>query len=682
MRSIFTFSVAVFLSFFGIQSAVSQPQSKVDLVKSVQAGFSRIANARIQAKRVFIKSGKVSETYDITIGDDLNNCRCLVEKFSSNKRTGKVKTEWIRGGGQWISNTELELQDSIFYTGDPEAGDGFLLKRNAQPSFVFGYLQNQDVQYDLTDPEFFKHAINTNRKNSRSLTVEDRKGSVLRFDFDTSKKPPRLTRISLKFDGKAVRPSGKFHEDSGKPIMEQYDSFSEIEWREIAFDKLGRFKKFSVFYRDSPLDDFTPAVRYEIERIEPSEVTSFFPFKFHGTKAPVSKDVFVISDPKARYKFEDGKIQKVVDEQADKIIKELREDADHADLELATNTQNGSVDSNNPKNEQYVLLEPYLRVSSSRHCGVYAAAAVAEKLGKKIDLAESICDEYISRRSGSSAQDLVRFFESNGLHAYIISGAGPGLLKKIHQSGAMAILHQSASYKAEGSEHWIAFFGLDHENATILDLPRRPETISIAELQSGWNGNAVVVSQKPVSLLNRVFQRMEPVPFLIVGVFVFVVAVLVRSVSRIRNSTGLQAACLVTATMIACVIWQTSTNNSLIRNQFARNVVASKVVTSNEVAIINEIGELASDTILVDARPPSMYARKSIPNAINIPIDFSLSELKDGLGQLEGKSRIIVYCNSDRCKWAENLCYRLQLFGIENCQVYEPGMAGYFAPQL
>ncbi|MFT5303082.1 MAG: rhodanese-related sulfurtransferase, partial [Mariniblastus sp.] len=541
------------------------------------------------------------------------------------------------------------------------------------------YVQNQDRQFDLRKPGFFDVAKLVRRTNSQSLIVQDSEGSTLRFDFQSANQGPVLTGISLKFDGKALRPSGAFEDDSGKAVLEQFDAFSEVEWRQIKFDKLGRIKQFEVFYRENPMLEFKPAVKYLVESIEPVKVDSFFPFKFFHTKAPMENDVFVISDPKGRYKFDAGKVQKVVDEQADKIIKELREVAAQSNPQLETGPLSTTSQAEDQTDGSFVILEPYLRISSSRHCGVYAAAAVAENLGHKIDLPNSIREKYISRRSGSSAQDLVRFFESNGLHAHIVSGAGPSLLKKIHREGAMAVLHQSASYKAEGSEHWVAFLGFDQKNqAQVLDLPRRLEKISVAELQSGWNGNAVVVSSQPTSLISRVFQRMEPVPFLVSGLFACFTAVLVGSFKKIRQSVAMQACCLVGTTMVVCVIWQIATSGSLSKNEFARNVVASKVVASADVMKIYELGELTPGAILVDARPPSMYTRKSIPQAINIPIDFSLSELKEGLEQLKGKSRVIVFCNSDQCKWAESLCYRLHTLGINNCQVYEPGMAGFF----
>ncbi|MFT7632090.1 MAG: hypothetical protein ACI87E_003139, partial [Mariniblastus sp.] len=194
------------------QTEKKDKKEKDELVRVLCDKFSGFTKSRIQAKRILLSNGKVSETYDITIGDNLQNCRCTVKKTSNNKLTGNTKTEWILGGGQWISNTELELRDSIYYTGEPNAGDGFLLQRNVQPTFVFGYVQNQDRQFDLRKPGFFDVAKLVRRTNSQSLIVQDSEGSTLRFDFQSANQGPVLTGISLKFDGKALRPSGGFED--------------------------------------------------------------------------------------------------------------------------------------------------------------------------------------------------------------------------------------------------------------------------------------------------------------------------------------------------------------------------------------------------------------------------------------------------------------------------------------
>ncbi len=80
--------------------------------------------------------------------------------------------------------------------------------------------------------------------------------------------------------------------------------------------------------------------------------------------------------------------------------------------------------------------------------------------------------------------------------------------------------------------------------------------------------------------------------------------------------------------------------------------------------------------LLLDARPPKVYAAAHIPGALNLPVDF----LEDSVQVLQRLPRdiwLVCYCDGPPCDLGERLAFELQGWGFQRVAVYEGGMSDW-----
>ena len=76
---------------------------------------------------------------------------------------------------------------------------------------------------------------------------------------------------------------------------------------------------------------------------------------------------------------------------------------------------------------------------------------------------------------------------------------------------------------------------------------------------------------------------------------------------------------------------------------------------------------------VIDARLPSAFGLGHLPNAINWPVDASTIESRAAFEQLSTRKPVIVYCESDRCSWADAIAIRLSSRGAKNVFIFRGG---------
>jgi len=134
-----------------------------------------------------------------------------------------------------------------------------------------------------------------------------------------------------------------------------------------------------------------------------------------------------------------------------------------------------------------VVFRDYVRsMASGNHCGVYAAAAALRAVGRDVDLDQLIRGEYISHREGSSAEDLIRLIEDQGMNARAIRRLNGSTL---YYSKNPIIIHLDGSRRVEGTHHWVTFLGTSDHQPIIFDPPNPPQTIGFADVyvyRGGW----------------------------------------------------------------------------------------------------------------------------------------------------------------------------------------------------
>lgn len=82
---------------------------------------------------------------------------------------------------------------------------------------------------------------------------------------------------------------------------------------------------------------------------------------------------------------------------------------------------------------------------------------------------------------------------------------------------------------------------------------------------------------------------------------------------------------------------------------------------------------IGNDTIFIDARFREDYDAGHIEHAISLPVDCSEQLYAETISKLPEDKRIVLYCQSAGCKFAEIVAIRLRDDGVGNLAVFRGG---------
>lgn len=382
--------------------------------------------------------------------------------------------------------------------------------------------------------------------------------------------------------------------------------------------------------------------------------------------------VRIEEDEWSKYEFSKGKIVKILDEQAILRVKEIYLNKyPTRKITIAKTFQLDAFGS-----EVTCELANYLRGRASLpHCGEYSLCAAAANEGIWIPQDRLFASPEIVASKGASAEDLIKLAGDNGVEASMVERLSIGGLKSL---GCSAVLHFKNSNEIEGIDHWVAFLGFDEEgNALIFDAPRKVEKVRPATLLTYWDGTAVLVGEQPVGVPSKLLSKFVPA-MLWVAFALASVATMSRLVPK--RTTASQLFSLSLAAVAIATSWAIVSPLSFYNNK--ESVKFCHVKSPRRANIISvDLESILSDPLLasgrvafVDCRHPDAYEKTHIENAINFPIDASLGESQNAVDQLKGNDKIICYCQSRSCKWAEIVAQRLLEFGFEDVAVLYGGI--------
>jgi rhodanese-related sulfurtransferase len=307
--------------------------------------------------------------------------------------------------------------------------------------------------------------------------------------------------------------------------------------------------------------------------------------------------------------------------------------------------------------------------SSGPYCGLYCLHAAAAANGVSGDFGTILVPEFVTGAYGSTADDLVRAARTYGLNGRVI---GDATQNRLRASRSPMILHTRVPGMAEYT-HWILFLGFTDEGTIrIFDPPNAHVKLSVAELLSIWDGTAVVVEEPGIS-------NWSPgLPYEWVGVTVLATCLLVVA-KRIRFSW----VTLPAAGAVLAAICHTFLPSGFVRNSLAVENVQSAFTARGEIAEIdyNRLVELMREpnTLLVDARMTSAYRMSHIAGATSVPVNCGYASLRDKMASIPKGCRVIVYCLSESCHWADLVAHQFLSRGYENVLIYRGGVRDWEA---
>ena len=280
------------------------------------------------------------------------------------------------------------------------------------------------------------------------------------------------------------------------------------------------------------------------------------------------------------------------------------------------------------------------------YCGLYCFYVAAHSFGIDLELENLIQEKYLNGEVGSSSDDLVQLAKDNGLLA--IKGSGL-TLDDLEFSTNPMVLHVRTPGNPSYN-HWILFLGFDGTGKSkVFDPPSGSGSLSKANLLAIWDGTAIAISlpsrrawSLPISIKLVLFSLCS---FGLIALFGRVL----KRVWLIGTVSALVSICVFV--LPEGFFW----NPDAIQNVSSAHVNLSLPATTG-IQLKKMLGDNA--VILIDARSAEAYHVFHLPNAINIPIGSNEIELSLRLAELSKiakDKRVVTYCQSIRCGWADKV---------------------------
>jgi rhodanese-related sulfurtransferase len=315
------------------------------------------------------------------------------------------------------------------------------------------------------------------------------------------------------------------------------------------------------------------------------------------------------------------------------------------------------------------------------HCGLYCLYSIMKLEGQPVDFRELVKPEYLGSRKGSSFEELKQASEDFGLNAISISRLIPDDLRTISKP---AILHVKSGPDKKDYDHFVLYLGQKNGKARIFDPPAELSLVEFSSLAPKWDGNALVISSGLVTANSMSGSSKKRLFFYIVVIGIIVAAFysLKRRVPTAKSlhlrfglSIG-QSAGFAMCAVFAGLLFHYFYGGGFFANAAAVEGVQKAYagsfipkITSDKMQTL--VGH--SSTVIIDARLERDYKSGHIEDAISLPINCSDEMYTEMLSSLEKDKKIVLYCQSAGCQFAEKIALRLKEDGFENLAIFKGG---------
>lgn len=321
--------------------------------------------------------------------------------------------------------------------------------------------------------------------------------------------------------------------------------------------------------------------------------------------------------------------------------------------------------------------DSYLTQASGPYCGLYCVYVTLKSYDIVVDFEKFLDQKYISSWDGSTMEQLKLLVEDHGAHAIPMESLS---ISSLRVSQHPIILHVKRPGPGSPYAHWILFLGVDGDHAWIVDPPLEKQRLPLADLLAIWDGTGLIISQHPFSSFwIRLWTYTEQLL-----IFLFIL-LLILILYRWFPKAWWRTPSIMGLTLIISIV----TYHWVYEHGMIGNPSAVAIVKGNHffppIPIIDwdELQHWLSreDTVLVDARLVEDYNLGHIPNAINLPIDAGLVERRTILSSLHPMQPVIVYCQSEHCRWGEVIAVDLHFRGFRHVYVYGGGYVEWYQRQ-
>lgn len=317
------------------------------------------------------------------------------------------------------------------------------------------------------------------------------------------------------------------------------------------------------------------------------------------------------------------------------------------------------------------------------YCGLYDIYAVMKLAGKEIDFRDLVKPEYISSQEGSTMKELKQAAEDHGLY---VKPVGNLTSRDLRQSPYPIILYVKSSMDEKEYDHYELFLDTRNGKARLFNPPEPIKLVPFEELAPRWSGVGLIVSATPISSM-RIFSA-SYTRLACYGAAGVLVILAIRRLRRRWSGSGagdsvgrrilvcmVQCGCLCGIAYFGGLTYHFAHSHGLL----ARAEATGAVVKRYEGSFIPKVSKrevkrlLGTDAVFVDARLAEDFKMEHLEGAISVPVNSSDEELEKTMGNITKDARIVVYCQSAACKYAEGVAIRLMDDGFANVSLFKGG---------
>lgn len=308
-------------------------------------------------------------------------------------------------------------------------------------------------------------------------------------------------------------------------------------------------------------------------------------------------------------------------------------------------------------------------------CGIYSSCTALELVGVAANPGDYVASPYIGSCGGSSAAELVRLINDAGAGAHVLSRLSAF---DLWMNRDPIVANVRITPTSDRFNHWVV--AVWEDGAVVLyDGIESPHKVSLAEFLGNWSGIGIVVTKSQNdSVLPRIWLGRL---FLVeIGVLVGIVCLRILRRNRLQFLRLQQPLLRMGIMATICAIGGNAVFGDLGHHTAGVAVAtASSAVTNYKEGTLAD-AEAASNnpkTLLVDARYEDDFEYGTIAGAVNIPVAASQWAIRDYLEPLDRKTPIVVFCQSQRCRFDESVAAQLTNLGFSDVTVCNEGWSEY-----
>ena len=307
--------------------------------------------------------------------------------------------------------------------------------------------------------------------------------------------------------------------------------------------------------------------------------------------------------------------------------------------------------------------------------------ACISAIGKPLPADDLSLGQYVSSDRGSTLLDLQTLANDNGVPNHVASGLVPQDLDRFQSP---AVLHVRTSISDKEYAHWAAYLGSDGSTYQLYDSNQGYREVNAGSLAAIWDGHALIIGPRHEHPLLRSLFRRENA--LLLGAFVLSLAITrVRAprayrVSRKYQRVALHCVAFGFVALFTGLAYQyisplgVISNASLIPEIYSR-YSRDDICTIDTDAMRTFVS--SGQGLLVDARLPADFARGTIPGAVSVSVESTRHRQGLGLAAINPGQRIVVFCQSEKCTFADEVAGELLRIGYSDVCIYRAGFAGW-----